>query len=64
MLGIPFNYILNQSLPDAVDKFLETLSAAFTASALFYLGLSIVGKIKAQFGMAILVPLCLSAAKV
>ena len=64
ILGIPFNFILHQDLPNTIDTFLTTLSQAFPATALFYLGLSVVGKIKTQFSMAILVPLSLVAAKV
>lgn len=63
IVGIPCNFIFHQDLPAALDKLFETLSLGFPAAALFYLGLSVVGKIKTQFGTAILVPLSLVAAK-
>lgn len=62
--GIAANKIFNEELPRGLDEPMETLSNAFGAAALFYLGLSVVGKVKAKFGMIILVPLSLSVAKV
>ncbi|XP_028399439.1 integral membrane protein GPR155-like [Dendronephthya gigantea] len=64
LFGIAANRAFKQDLPTGVDAPLETLSNAFGATALFYLGLSVVGKIRAKMGMIILVPLSLSVAKV
>ena len=64
IFGIAANKIFHESLPRGLYEPLETLSNAFGAAALFYLGLSVVGKIKTKFGMIILVPLSLSFTKV
>ena len=64
LFGIAANRALDQDLPSGVDEPLEILSNAFGATALFYLGLSVVGKIRGKMGMIILVPLSLSVAKV
>lgn len=64
IFGIAANKIFDQELPRGVDEPLETLSNAFGAAALFYLGLSVVGKIKAKLGLIILVPMSLCVAKV
>ena len=64
VFGIAANKIFNEELPRGVIEPVETLSRAFGAAALFYLGLSVVGKVKAKFGMIILVPLSLSVTKV
>ncbi|CAF0998033.1 unnamed protein product [Adineta steineri] len=45
ILGIIFNYIFNQHLPNTLEYILTPLSQSFTATALFYLGLTMVGKL-------------------
>jgi len=40
-----------------------TTGNAYSASALFYLGLSLVGKVQGQLGLKLLVPLLLIGAK-
>jgi hypothetical protein len=64
IFGIAANKIFNEELPRGLDEPLETLSHAFGAAALFYLGLSVVGKIRTKVGMIIMVPLSLGVAKV
>ncbi|CAB4003876.1 Hypothetical predicted protein, partial [Paramuricea clavata] len=64
IFGIAANKIFNEELPRGLDEPLETLSNAFGAAALFYLGLSVVGKIRTKVGMIIMVPLSLGVAKV
>ena len=64
IFGIAANQIFSQELPRGLDEPLETLSNAFGAAALFYLGLSVVGKIRTKVGMIILVPLSLGVTKV
>ncbi|XP_046846937.1 integral membrane protein GPR155-like isoform X1 [Xenia sp. Carnegie-2017] len=62
--GIIVNFISKQKLPTYLDKPLMTLSNAFGGPALFFLGLSVVGKIRTKIGMITLVPLSLGIAKV
>ena len=64
IFGIAANKIFNHDLPRGLDEPLETLSNAFGAAALFYLGLSVVGKIRTKVGMIILVPMLLGVTKV
>ena len=64
IFGIAANQIFSQDLPRGLDEPLETLGNAFGAAALFYLGLSVVGKIRTKVGMIILVPLSLGVTKV
>lgn len=44
--GIAFNFILHQKVPEYMENFLDGLGNSFSGSALFYLGLTMVGKIK------------------
>ena len=46
LIGIVANFILKQHIPSMIDPILLTLSNSFSALALFYLGYSMVGKIK------------------
>ena len=64
IFGIAANKIFSQDLPRGLDEPLETLGNAFGAAALFYLGLSVVGKVRTKVGMIILVPLSLGITKV
>ncbi|XP_044525716.1 integral membrane protein GPR155 isoform X2 [Gracilinanus agilis] len=45
-IGIAFNLILGQKVPVYLEKFLDGLGSSFSGSALFYLGLTMVGQIK------------------
>ncbi|KAK7474300.1 hypothetical protein BaRGS_00034435, partial [Batillaria attramentaria] len=62
-IGIAGNFIFHQKVPSILDDILEVLGNAFSASALFYLGLSMVGKVQSQVGMAMVVPVLLIFAK-
>ncbi|VDO03774.1 unnamed protein product [Rodentolepis nana] len=46
VLGVVFNLILKHKLPDMLHGFFNDLGASFNATALFYLGFSMVGKLK------------------
>ncbi|XP_007060590.2 integral membrane protein GPR155 isoform X1 [Chelonia mydas] len=45
-IGIASNFILGQKIPVYLENFLDGLASSFSGSALFYLGLSMVGQIK------------------
>uniref|UniRef100_A0A6J0UJA0 Lysosomal cholesterol signaling protein isoform X1 n=1 Tax=Pogona vitticeps TaxID=103695 RepID=A0A6J0UJA0_9SAUR len=45
-IGIAANFILNQKIPEYLENFLDGLASSFSGSALFYLGLTMVGQIK------------------
>uniref|UniRef100_A0A8D0DXJ1 G protein-coupled receptor 155 n=1 Tax=Salvator merianae TaxID=96440 RepID=A0A8D0DXJ1_SALMN len=45
-VGIASNFILNQKIPEYLENFLDGLASSFSGSALFYLGLTMVGQIK------------------
>ncbi|XP_039195234.1 integral membrane protein GPR155 isoform X2 [Crotalus tigris] len=45
-IGIASNYILKQKIPIYLENFLDSLANSFSGSALFYLGLTMVGQIK------------------
>ncbi|KAK3780258.1 hypothetical protein RRG08_047247 [Elysia crispata] len=61
--GIIFNFILKGSLPGILDNIFLVLGQAFNAGALFFLGLSLVGKVQGKLGMSLLVPFLLVVAK-
>ena len=46
LLGVIFNRIFNQHLPDILEHILTPIAQSFTATALFYLGLTMVGKLR------------------
>uniref|UniRef100_A0A4W3IGA8 G protein-coupled receptor 155 n=1 Tax=Callorhinchus milii TaxID=7868 RepID=A0A4W3IGA8_CALMI len=46
IVGICGNFILKQKIPVFMGEFLDGLSSSFSGSALFYLGLTMVGQIK------------------
>jgi len=52
-----------RKLPDLLTPLVDSLSSAFSATALFYLGLTMVGKIGKQAGVKMLVPAMLIIAK-
>ncbi|KAM4698224.1 lysosomal cholesterol signaling protein [Rhinophrynus dorsalis] len=43
-IGIAFNFLLGQKIPVYLENFLDGLASSFSGSALFYLGLSMVGQ--------------------
>uniref|UniRef100_A0A8C6MRQ9 G protein-coupled receptor 155 n=1 Tax=Mus spicilegus TaxID=10103 RepID=A0A8C6MRQ9_MUSSI len=45
-VGIAFNFILDKKIPVYMENFLDGLANSFSGSALFYLGLTMVGKIR------------------
>ncbi|KAK3746982.1 hypothetical protein QZH41_011934 [Actinostola sp. cb2023] len=62
-IGIVANFILHQKIPAIIDGFLTVLGSAFFASALFFLGLKMVGNMKKQMGYALVVPFLLICSK-
>ncbi|XP_071102549.1 lysosomal cholesterol signaling protein-like isoform X1 [Haliotis cracherodii] len=62
-IGIAGNFIFKQHVPLILDDILTVLGNAFSAAALFYLGLSLVGKVKSLTGIALLGPVLLIGAK-
>jgi predicted permease len=46
LLGVIFNRILNEHLPNLVEHILTPVAQSFSATALFYLGLTMVGKLR------------------
>ena len=46
VIGIAANFILGQKIPALIDQIISTLANSFSAIALFYLGFSMVGRIK------------------
>ena len=63
ILGMVVNPIIDHDIPDLVEPLLDVLSRAFDGVALFYLGLSMVGKLKSLPGLKILVPILLITTK-
>ncbi|XP_014666770.1 PREDICTED: integral membrane protein GPR155-like [Priapulus caudatus] len=63
VVGLIGNFVFHQQLPSAIEPILKVLADSFTATALFYLGLSMVGKIQSQVGFALVTPALLIAAK-
>ncbi|XP_015723905.1 integral membrane protein GPR155 isoform X2 [Coturnix japonica] len=45
-IGIASNFVLGQKIPDYLENFLDGLGSSFSGSALFYLGLTMVGQTK------------------
>ncbi|XP_068400992.1 lysosomal cholesterol signaling protein [Eschrichtius robustus] len=62
-IGIAFNFILDQKVPVYMENFLDGLANSFSGSALFYLGLTMVGKIKKLKKSAFVVLILLITAK-
>ncbi|KAL0101575.1 hypothetical protein PUN28_019012 [Cardiocondyla obscurior] len=56
VLGIVGNFIFSHSVPNLLAAILEVLGNAFSASALFLLGLMMVGKIHKLKGPALVIP--------
>ncbi|XP_037089021.1 integral membrane protein GPR155-like [Pollicipes pollicipes] len=62
-LGIVANGVFQQCLPNILEGILRVLGQAFSASALFMLGIQMVGKVKSMRGSAMLVPVLLISIK-
>ncbi|XP_005107005.1 integral membrane protein GPR155 isoform X2 [Aplysia californica] len=62
-VGVAGNFVFSGTVPEVLDNFLTVLGQAYNASALFYLGLSMVGKVKSQLGIGLVVPVLLITAK-
>ncbi|GAB1286436.1 G protein-coupled receptor 155 [Apodemus speciosus] len=62
-VGIAFNFILDKKIPVYMENFLDGLANSFSGSALFYLGLTMVGKIKRLKKSAFVVLILLITAK-
>ncbi|XP_009994464.1 PREDICTED: integral membrane protein GPR155 [Chaetura pelagica] len=45
-IGIASNFVLGQKIPEYLESFLDGLGSSFSGSALFYLGLTMVGQTK------------------
>lgn len=63
LIGIVGNFVLHRHIPLVISEILDVLGNAFSGSALFYLGLSLVGKVSGQMGPQLIVPVLLIAAK-
>eukprot|EP00118_Oscarella_pearsei_P014140 m.119292 g.119292 ORF g.119292 m.119292 type:complete len:854 (+) comp37687_c0_seq2:132-2693(+) len=63
ILGMIFNPIFHHNVPGIIVKLLQVLRNAFDGVALFYLGMSMVGKFKRLPGFALLVPIFLIGVK-
>lgn len=62
-IGLVGNFIFHGHLPAVVDQILSGLSQAFLATALFYLGVKMVGTMTTKLGSGLLVPFLLISAK-
>ena len=62
-IGIAFNFILDQKVPIYMENFLDGLANSFSGAALFYLGLTMVGKMKKLKKSAFVVLILLITAK-
>ncbi|KAJ8314309.1 hypothetical protein KUTeg_008870 [Tegillarca granosa] len=62
-IGIIGNFIFKHTIPAVIADVLNVLGEAFNATALFYLGLSLVGKVKGRSGLHLVTPLLLIGAK-
>lgn len=63
ILGIACNLIFGQEVPGILKNILTELGNAFSATALFFLGLNLVGKAKKQLGFGLVVPFLLIITK-
>ena len=62
-IGLVGHFIFHGHLPSVVDQILSGLSGAFLATALFYLGVKMVGNMTTKMGSGLLVPFLLISAK-
>ncbi|XP_076338963.1 lysosomal cholesterol signaling protein-like [Tachypleus tridentatus] len=64
VLGVFGNFVFNHQVPDVLQKFLHVLGSAFSATALFLLGLNMVGKFQLLQGTALLQPAVMIIVKI
>lgn len=62
-IGLVGHFIFRGKLPQVVDEVFSALGQAFLATALFYLGVKMVGNMKTKVGSGLVVPLLLITAK-
>ena len=58
ILGVVFNRIFHEQLPNTLEHILTPIAQSFSATALFYLGLTMVGKLK-QFHASLIITVLL-----
>lgn len=63
IFGLAVNPIVNHKVPSIIEPLLQVLSRAFDGVALFYLGLSMVGKLKPLPGLKVVIPIVLITTK-
>ncbi|CAF0842616.1 unnamed protein product [Adineta ricciae] len=63
LLGVIFNQIFHQHVPSLIDGVLTPLAQSFTATALFYLGLTMVGRLNRLHARLVLTVFLLSMMK-
>ncbi|CAH3121098.1 unnamed protein product, partial [Porites lobata] len=63
LIGLVGHFIFDGHLPQVLDQILNSLGQAFLATALFYLGVRMVGNMTTKLGRGLLVPLLLISAK-
>jgi predicted permease len=63
ILGVIFNRIFNEHLPDILERILTPIAQSFSATALFYLGLTMVGKLRHLHAHLVITVLLLSMIK-
>lgn len=62
-IGLLGHFIFRGKLPGVINQILSALGQAFLATALFYLGVNMVGNMRTKVGSGLVVPLLLIAAK-
>ena len=63
LLGVIYNRLLNQHLPYSIEYILTPIAQSFTATALFYLGLTMVGKLSRLHAHLVIIVFLLSLMK-
>ncbi|CAF3574612.1 unnamed protein product [Adineta steineri] len=63
LLGVIFNRIFNEKLPNTLDFILTPVAQSFSATALFYLGLTMVGKLSRLHSHLVITVVILSMVK-
>ncbi|ELU07844.1 hypothetical protein CAPTEDRAFT_121915 [Capitella teleta] len=63
VLGIGGNFAFNKKLPEVLDKIFQIFGDSYSATALFYLGHSMVGKVQKQSARSLVVMALLVVAK-
>ena len=62
-VGVLANLVFERHIPDMLDKILAAFALTFSTTALFHLGLKMVGRIKHFTGFRLVVPVLLILAK-